>query len=420
VSLYLDENVKSRKQQSANAESFLDDEANRLDKDIAQLEASLAKFKDKHINTLPDQAVINKETLIRAEDDLRDVDTQLRSLEQQSTYLDAQLAQLAPSSQVYTSTGERVLSPADRLKFLRTEYARVSGIYSADHPDVMRIKREIEGLEHEAGEVDSRNDLERQLQDARTNLARLQERYAPDHPDIIRLQKQIDTLNKAVSEVPGKPSTTAIEHPDNPAYIQVKAQREANAAERDSLTKKRTAVQDKIADLEGRLAAAPTVQRDFDALARQLENEQIQYREVRQKQMGAKLSENLEDEQKGERFTLIDPPLPPQQPFSPNRSLLMALGLALSLSSGLAIVVVLESRDDSVRNRRELEFLLSVPPLAILPLVVTRADRARQRRQRRFALLGTVGAFALAMVLTHLFYRPLDVLWVVAMRKITG
>ncbi len=420
VSLYLDENVKSRKQQSADAESFLDAEANRLDGNIARMEASLASFKDKHINTLPDQAMINKETLTRSEDELRDIDTQLRSLEQQSTYLDAQLAQLAPSSQVYTSTGERVLSPADRLKFLRTEYARLSGIYSADHPDVLRIKREIEGLEREAGQVDSSNDLQRQLQDATTQLAQLQDRYAPDHPDVVRLRKQVATLKQAISEAPGVPEGSVVVHPDNPAYIQVKAQSEATSAERESLTQKRAAVKEKIADLEGRLAAAPGVQRDFDALARELENEQIKYREVRQKQMEAKLSENLEDEQKGERFTLIDPPLPPQQPSSPNRPLLMGLGLALALASALGTVVLLESRDHSVRNRRELEWLLQVPPLAILPLMESAADRARQRRQRRFALLGAVGVFALALVLTHLFYRPLDVLWAVAMRNISG
>jgi uncharacterized protein involved in exopolysaccharide biosynthesis len=420
VSLYLDENVRSRKQLSANAESFLNDEANRLDGTIARLEAELAEFKDKHINTLPDQALINKETLIRAQDELRDVDTELRSLEQQSTYLDAQLAQLAPSSQVYTSTGERVLSPQDRLKFLRTEYARVSGIYSPNHPDVQRMKREIEGLENSAGQVDSSNDLRRQLQDASTKLALLQQRYAPDHPDVIRLQRQIDALNQSVGETPARLAENPVARPDNPAYIQVKAQLEANASERASLTQKRAAVQEKITDLERRLEAAPAVQRDFDALARQLEDQQIQYRQVRQKQMGAKLSENLEDEQKGERFTLIDPPLPPQQPFSPNRSLLLLLGSTLALAAGLGTVGLLEIGDHSVRNRRELELLLAVPPLAILPVVLTRADLARTRRQRRLTVLGTVSAFALALVLTHLFYRPLDVLWVVAMRKLGG
>jgi uncharacterized protein involved in exopolysaccharide biosynthesis len=280
------------------------------------------------------------------------------------------------------------------------------------------MQKEIQSLEQQVGQVDSSNDLQRQLQDANTQLAQLQRRYAPDHPDVIRLQRQVDAL-KALTAA-NHSIAPRVERPDNPAYIQIKAQREATDAQRDSLLEKHDAVQAKIEDLERRLAAAPGVQRDFNGLARELDNEQLKYREVRQKQMEAKLSENLESEQKGERFTLIDPPLVPEQPSSPNRPLLVSLGLMLALAVGLATVAILESRDGSVRDRQELELLLDVPPLAVLPLMLTAADRARQRRQRRFAVLGTAGAFALALVLTHLFYRPLDVLWVEAIRTING
>jgi succinoglycan biosynthesis transport protein ExoP len=419
VSLYLDENVKSRRQKTAEAESFLDEEATKLEKNIGELEASLATFKDQHINTLPDQTLLNHETLIRADDELRDIDTQLRTLDQQSTYLDAQLAQLTPSSQVYTSTGERVLSPADRLKFLRTEYARLSGIYVPTHPDVLRVKREIEGLEREVGRVDTSNDLRRELQDATTQLAELQKRYAPDHPDVVRLQKQVDNLRTLLAASPPAP-TAAKEHPDNPAYIQVQAQKDATMAQQESLLAKRDQVQKQVADLDRRLAAAPGVQRDFDALARELDNDQLRYRELRQKQMEAKLSDNLESEQKGERFSLIDPPRVPEQPASPNRPLLLCLGLILALGAGVTTTLALESGDGSVRNRRELELLLGVSPLAILPLMLTRADRIKRRLQTSSAVLGTLAAFAIVLLLTHLFYRPLDVLWYEAVRTIKG
>jgi polysaccharide biosynthesis transport protein len=238
VSLYLDENAKSRRQKTADAENFLDSEANKLDKDIAQLESGLASFKDKHINTLPDQTLLNHETLIRTDDELRDIDTQLRSLDQQSTYLDAQLAQLTPTSQVYTSTGERVLSPEDRLKFLRTEYARLSAIYVPTHPDVLRIRHEIDGLEQQVGQVDASNDLQRQLQDVTAQLAQMQKRYAPDHPDVVRLQKQVDALKILVTSTAAQ-RTVGHEHPDNPAYIEVKGQIDAASAQRDALAEKR-------------------------------------------------------------------------------------------------------------------------------------------------------------------------------------
>jgi uncharacterized protein involved in exopolysaccharide biosynthesis len=424
VSLYLDENVKSRKQLSADAETFLDDEANKLDLTIAGLEASLARFKDQHLNALPDQALLNRETLIRTDDELRDIDTQLRALDQESTYLDAQLAQISPSSQVYTATGERVLSPTDKLKFLRTEEARLSGVYSDDHPDVLRIRREIAGLEAQIGQTDTSNDLERQLQDAQTKLAQLRERYSEDYPDVVRLRQQIDSLSQTIKNTPASThdaaGAAAAAHPDNPAFIQIKAQREANEAQRQALKNKRVSTQAKLAELEGALAAAPAVERDYDAMARELEGEQIKYREVRQKQMGAKLAENLEDEQKGEHFTLIDPPLTPEQPQSPNRWLLVGFGFFLALTGAIGAVFVLEGTDSSVRNRRDLHALLQVPPLAILPRIDTLADIASRRRRGRLMLFGTAGGVVAALALVHLFYRHLDVLWAVATRKIGG
>jgi uncharacterized protein involved in exopolysaccharide biosynthesis len=283
----------------------------------------------------------------------------------------------------------------------------------------LRLKREIEGLERQVGQVDTTNNLQRQLQDAETQLADLQKRYAPDHPDVIRLQKLVTALKASLASTPAV-SSVSHENPDNPAYIEVKGQHDAAGAQRDALVEKRTDIQKQIDELERRLAAAPAVQRDFDAIARELDNEQLRYRDLRQKQMEAKLSDNLESEQKGERFTLIDPPRVPERPTSPNRVLLICLGIALAFGTGVVMLQVLESRDDSVRNRRELELMLEVPPLAILPLMLTRADRRRQRWHQSMAVAGVAGVFAVVLVLTHLFYRPLDVLWYEAIRTIKG
>jgi succinoglycan biosynthesis transport protein ExoP len=422
ISLYLDENVKARRLQSADATAFLEDEAKKLDQSMAKLESTLTDFKNKHMNTLPDQGMLNKETLLRAQDEVREIDTQIHSLEQQATYLDGQLALLSPSAQIYTSTGERVMSPADRLKVLRSEYATVSGLYLPDHPDVVRLKQEIEGLEREAGKVDSSNDLQRQLEDKRAQLSQLQERYAPDHPDVVRLQQEIDHLSQAISSAGSTSveSESSAAHPDNPPYLQLKTQREVNSAERAALEQKRAEEQSRIAEFEDRLAAAPGVEREYADLVRNLDNEQIKYREVRQKQMAAKLSENLEDEQKGERFTLIDPPLAPEEPSSPNRPLLVGFGFAIAVAAGLGLIMLLEGLDGTVRSRRELEGLLEVAPLAVLPWMPAPAELTQQRRQLRVVLIAVAGLCVLALVLTHLFYRPLDLLWYTAVRRFTG
>ena len=97
----------------------------------------------------------------------------------------------------------------------------------------------------------------------------------------------------------------------------------------------------------------------------------------------------------------------------------MLLGPRDYLSSFLKIgtVALLEGTDASVRGREDLRALIASPPLATIPIMLTLADRARRRRWKRAAVLGGAACLVVAVALVHLFYRPLDVLWVVALRR---
>jgi uncharacterized protein involved in exopolysaccharide biosynthesis len=340
-------------------------------------------------------------------------------LDQQIVYLDAQLAQLSPSGQIYMESGQRILSPADRLKTLKSEYARASAIYAPTHPDILRMKREIDGLEKQIGRVDTGNDMARQLSDAQSQLAAAREKYAADHPDVLQLERMVASLETVMREAPPK-SEPARSDPDNPAYIQVSAQREASINERASLEQKSKVLRARIADYEQRLAASPEIAREYSGLARELEGAQLKYREVRQKQMEATLAKNLETERKGERFTLIEPPMAPEEPVSPNRSGIAIFGLVLSLGVAVGLVLLLEVVDTSIRSRRDIEALIAVPPLAVLPWIETPAERAGKTKVRRLSFAGAASSVVVAVVMVHFLYRPLDVLWAVAWRRFFG
>jgi succinoglycan biosynthesis transport protein ExoP len=435
VSLYLQQNIETRQQSSRDAAVFLTGESARLDKDIKELQARIADFKEKHADELPELTQLNMQKITRVEEEMRDTDSQLRSLDQQVTYLDAQLAQINPTAQVYSSTGERVQSPADRLKYVRTEYARAMALYFPDHPDVQRLKREMEGLEAAAAvdanaAKDETNDDRRQLEEAQTQLASARQRYSADHPDVVRLERLVASLQDRVptqtteppvvtasseAEPAAKPVSASA---DNPPYIQIQAQREAAANQIRSLRKKRGELQAMLTGIEKHLADTPMVERDYTAMLRDLDSAQSEYRQARQKQMEAQTAENLEVERKGERFTLIEPPFTPQEPTSPNRPLILIFGLMFALSAGFGTVAVLESIDASVRGPHDLRALLTSPPLATIPIMLTDFDRTRLRRRRVSALVGGVASIVMALVLIHIFYRPLDVLWVVALRRV--
>lgn len=419
TTLYLNENLESRKKLTDNTATFLTAEADRLNRQITEVDTRLSKFKQEHAGSLPELTGLNMQFMSRAEEELRETDTRIRALDQQIVFLDAQLAQLDPASQIYTSTGTRVLSSADRLKILKSEFARAAAIYAPDHPDVVRMKREIEGLEREVGSIETGSDLARQLRDAQGQLAAARERYAIDHPDVQQLERLVTSIEAMMRTAPLTATATSA-HADNPAYIQVNSQREASVNERASLEQKRAGLRARIADFETKLSAAPEIEREYGGLVRDLDNAQLKYREIRQKQMEATLAMNLESERKGERFTLIEPPFVAGEPASPNRGVILALGIILALATGIGMVVLLEVLDTSIRGKRDVEALLAVAPLAVLPWIETRAERAAHVRLQRLSLGGAVASVALAITLTHFLYRPLDVLWQIALRRLMG
>ena len=212
-----------------------------------------------------------------------------------------------------------------------------------------------------------------------------------------------------------------VENPDNPAFLQINAQREATLNERATLGSRHSELQRLIAGSERSQLEMPEIEREYRALMLEAQAEQQKYAEVRQKQMAAQLSQNLESEQRGERFTLIDPPLRPQEPISPNRPLIVMAGFLFALAVAVGTLLLLEALDTRVRGRRQVIDLLGEAPLAAIPWTAEPPDTAwrRLRRAVRPVWLLAAGAVALtvSLALVHWFFRPLDVLWAVLMRR---
>ena len=422
ITLFLQRNIEDREKSAAEANAFLEEESRRLQQTIDGLQAKVAAFKQEHAGELPELAQLNLQLLHRLDDESRDLDAQIRSVEQNIIYLDAQLAQLNPIEERYSPSGERIMTPSERLKALRTEQARARALYSDNHPDVVRLDREIASLEATVGDARGNVDqLHRQLADARAELDRAREHYAADHPDVVRLERLVASLEDDAARLPRSSAQGSLAiDADNPQYIQMSAQREAAASEGEALKEERIELQGRLHELEQRLARAPAVERDYLALDRELDNAQLKYREVRQKQMEAQLSQNLEEKQKGERFELIESPLTPQRPSSPNRMLILALGLFVASGSAVGVAALRETTDTSIRGRRDLTSLLNVPPLAVVPHIRTQYEAAASRRARLFWMTGSVVAVLATIAAVHAFYKPLDVLWYAVMRRFFG
>jgi uncharacterized protein involved in exopolysaccharide biosynthesis len=418
TSLYLNENLTSRTQLGQQTATFFSEESARQAAHIADLDKSLTAFKEKHRNDLPELVQLNLQTMERTELELHDAQNKLDALDSQRVLLEAQLAQINPTSQVFSDTGQRVMGPEDRLKALKSQLASYKARFAPGHPDIVNTEREVQGLEGQIKSDDDTGDRLRELDEAGAQLGRAREKYSADHPDVVRLQRTVDALESAVEAAAkaGK-RREATTHSDNPVYIQVKGQLDALTVERDRSVKRRDELQAKFDDYERRMAKSPEVEREFHGMSRELETAQLEYKQILAKKTEAQVSENLEAERKGERFTMIEPPQMPEKPISPNRFVIVVLGLLLSLGLGVGAAAAHESFDGSVRGPNDIRQLLQVPALASIPVIVTTEDRARRKKMIRYSWGGSVFAVILIALTIHLFVRPLDVVWLSVLRR---
>ncbi|HWN37306.1 MAG TPA: hypothetical protein VNP02_02340, partial [Gammaproteobacteria bacterium] len=386
VKLYLSENREARREQAAETIRFLTQEANRLDKEIAAREQRVAEFRTKNAGALPELAESNRQLLDRAGRDADAVEQEIRTLRERQSLYTSELGLLSPSSPLTNEQGAPVLSPYDRLKVLQREYLNLTAIYSTDHPDVQKKRRELEALAQSTGlPAFDRATLESELQGLEDQLAAARDRYGPDHPDVRKLERSVEATRKALATTPVAPARRMPTTPDNPAYIQKQAQLNETAAALKAALERRDELRAEYDDLAKRLQVTPEVEREASALNRGLEQLVEQYNNTQAQINQAQIALNLEEDPTSERFTVLEQPTMASSPSSPNRFAVLILSLAIAVALGAAVVAVAERSDQAVRNAQDVVDYLEIPPLVGIPYVENRADLRRRARRRLVA-----------------------------------
>jgi uncharacterized protein involved in exopolysaccharide biosynthesis len=401
VALYLEENQRARQEQAAGTTRFLTQEAKRLEAELSEREMVLAEFKERNSGNLPDIANTNLQLLDRVERDLQATEQEIRSLRERQSLFSSELAQLSPQATIVNEDGATILSSQDRLKLLQRRYVQLSAVYSQDHPDVLAVSREIEALSASTGmPAFDRESLQAALVAREQQLAAARDRYSDDHPDVRRLERTLESLRAAYDRAPrASTARSASFVPDNPQYIQRQVQLQAIGTELNAATTHRDQLRARLSDLEGRLSTAPSVEREYNSLARGHEQLLAQYNDTQRKLREAEISQNLESESRGDRFTVLERPGLPSSPAQPNRLAVLLLTLVVAVALGAGGVAVAEHSDTSVRGAEDIKRYLEIPPLVAIPFVYNQADRRRLVRNRLItataacAWLGVIGFF---------------------------
>jgi len=339
---FIEQHIESRITLSQKSLEFIDDELARLADRIREVEAKIAEVKNENPGRLPEDMATTQRRLERLMTDMAFAKRSLAEATSDEAFFRSQINN-APMA-----AGE--MTPENRLKTLDLQLAEYKAKGFTDkHPDVVKTKLEMEALKQAIarGEVASAENGDRVLsysqQSAEAERQRAVLRKAAAEDEIARLQSAVD-------------------------------------------------------ELQTQLANTPAVAEALDALNREYRHLFDSYQDFSNRQLEAMVQAQLERRQLGEQFRVLEAAFIAPEATSPNRLLIIALGLCFAMVVGVVIGIVRENLDASLHSAQQLQEAVSIPVLAAIPKILLEADLAAQRRSRIRASLGAAAVICFALM----------------------
>jgi uncharacterized protein involved in exopolysaccharide biosynthesis len=251
--------------------------------------------------------------------------------------------------------------------------------------------------------------------------------YGPNHPEIKAIKREIAILEPEVSRLMTEAVKIKIseEKPDNPAYINLVTQINAIKMELEAIEVDKKQMLQEINRFQRRIEKAPFVEKELNALMRELDSAKAKYADISNKLMEARISGELEGKQQADRVSIASSAYLPSKPFKPNRLLILMLGFVSAFVIGSFFVALREGMDNNLRTTEQIKQITGVPVLSSISFIVTNEDR-RSKRIRNF-LVGLAIFLAIGILLVIIDHyvisfenlsMKIDQIWSVILERI--
>jgi succinoglycan biosynthesis transport protein ExoP len=367
TSLFIDENLKARQEQSTQTTEFLTSQLADAGRGLAEQEAKVREFKSQYLGQLPEQVQGNVQILSGLQAQLEQETDLLGKTKQQAVYLET----------------------------LKTQWRSLETNFSTGNT---------------VGTTPSA--LDQELARLRAQLADLRSHYTDRHPDIRKLKEQIAETDKAkqrmeteLAAAQSSGGADSMGHPSNAADMQamssrmeVESQVKANKVEMENRQRAIDSLQKRIEEYQGRLNMTPVREQQLAGLTRDYEQSRKNYEQLLAKRDQSEMATDLEKRQQGEQFRVLDPPNLPQKPYSPNRLRLNLLGLVLGMFVGCIVLAGAEAIDDRVYSKEDLKDIVTAPVLTQIPVLMTALEQNQERRLAWLKMASLGGVFGITLV----------------------
>jgi len=232
----------------------------------------------------------------------------------------------------------------ERLRQLQDELTKAQ----ADRYTKESLYRLVQAGDYSSlpGVVDNKlmQDLTERLADLQREQAALTPTFTSDYPKVKQIQSQIDDTQKMLNQERKRAAQGIVDD------YQAAVRREALV--RDAFDQQQQ---------QANLVAARAVQ--YNILKREVDTNKQLYEGLLQRLKEAGVSAGMN----ASNIRIVDAAVPPTKPVSPRPVLNLGLALLLGLGCGVGVAFLQEHWDNTLKNSDDIERLLRVPALALIP-----------------------------------------------------
>jgi polysaccharide chain length determinant protein (PEP-CTERM system associated) len=293
---------------------------------------------------------------------------------------------------IYLATDERTLVTSIRSK--KEEMEKVAMEIKKLEAKKRKIQQQLSGEEpFTLAIIDSEEggSLPTRLRLLQQKLSILLTKYTENYPEVVRIRAEIDTIKKQLeTQVQDQTSEKTLNSDMglgtsimNPVYQQLKEEQLRIDSEIDSLRAKRKVLSKRIKKLEFELKHIPAEKKELANLERERDTYQKIYEQLLERLGQAEVSEQMEMQDKGITFRIVDPAVLPTRPVSPDRVKLIIFGFFVGIAAGIGAVFLREYLDNSIRDVETLKNQFGLKVLAVIPRIVTEQDIEKKKKLDR-------------------------------------
>ncbi len=363
----IDENLKSREQLVKGTTEFLDQELARAMASLEEQERAIAIFKRKHTGELPGQTAANLQTLDRLQRDVTNVNDALQNRN------DRRAAIL------------KLINSYELMGLANIDQMRETG-FGQDSEEAGKSRAQSSASRVPRGTTG--DSLTQRLRDLERQLTTLSAEYKDTYPDVAQLKQEIVQIKlriverngQSAPEETGKPELVRPAETGKPVVakrapvsamdtylFELKREKEEIEIGINTLKDQQRRLETQIKEFELRVERVPEREQELLVLERDYTNTKRNYETLLEKQLNARISENLEQRQQGETFRVIDSANVPTRPESPDVMKIMLVGLLAGCGIGVGGAFTLEQLAGVFHKAEDVESVLGLPVLATIP-----------------------------------------------------